>query len=302
MAIPDYQSLMLPLLLYAEDRQEHSFQEAIANLADLHSLTEDERRQPLPSGTQPLFHNRVGWARTHLKRAGLLEPTRRGFFVITDEGAAVLASNPSRIDVRFLKQFEKYVEFKSVKRDEAVLEDENTDPPSQTPEEILQNAHKALTAELSEEILDLLMKCSPTFFERLVVEFLVAMGYGGSMKEAGQALGKSGDGGIDGIIKEDRLGLDIIYIQAKRWEGVVGRPEIQKFAGALQGRRSRKGVFLTTSYYSKEAVEFATLIDSKIILIDGERLAELMIEHNIGVTPIEKYEVKRVDSDYFAEE
>jgi restriction system protein len=301
MAIPDYQSLMLPLLRYAEDRQEHSFQDAVTTLSDLFDLTDDERRQPLPSGVQPLIHNRVGWARTYLKKAGLLESTRRGFFVVTALGLEVLASRPNRIDVKFLKQFEKFVEFQTTKKIDSVSEGDISESPTQTPEETLQNAHKLLTAELSDEILDLLMKCSPAFFERLVVELLVAMGYGGSMKEAGQALGKSGDGGIDGIIKEDRLGLDIIYIQAKRWEGVVGRPEIQKFAGALQGKRSRKGVFLTTSSFSKEATEFASLIESKIILIDGARLTELMIEHNIGVTPVEKYEVKRVDSDYFTE-
>jgi restriction system protein len=301
MAIPDYQSIMMPLLRYAEDRQEHSLQATIEYVATLFGLSEEERSELLPSGKQAIIHNRVGWARTYLKKAGLLESTRRSHFVITAQGLEVLASHPDKIDVKFLRQFEKFVEFQTTKKSEAASGDDTSEPTTQTPEETLQNAHKLLTAELSDEILDLLMKCSPAFFERLVVELLVAMGYGGSMKEAGQALGKSGDGGIDGIIKEDRLGLDIIYIQAKRWEGVVGRPEIQKFAGALQGKRSRKGVFLTTSSFSKEATEFASLIESKIILIDGARLTELMIEHNIGVTPVEKYEVKRVDSDYFTE-
>lgn len=300
MAIPDFQSIMLPLLKYAGDFQEHSFRDAISVLAEMYGLTQDERRQPLPSGGQPLFNNRVGWATTHLRKAGLLESTRRGFFIITDQGQAVLASPPARIDLRYLRQFDKYIEFKSRKNGDSMPED-SSEPVAHTPEEILQSAHRTLTRELSEEILELLMKCSPSFFERLVVELLVAMGYGGSMNEAGQALGKSGDGGIDGIIKEDRLGLDIIYIQAKRWDGVVGRPEIQKFAGALQGKRSRKGVFLTTSSFSREAMEFVSHIDSKIILIDGERLTELMIEHNIGVTPVEKYEVKRIDSDYFVD-
>lgn len=301
MAIPDYQSIMLPLLRSAEDKKEHSLQEAIAALSSHFKLSEADRSELLPSGKQAVFHNRVGWARTYLKKAGLLESTRRSHFAITDQGLKVLASGPERIDVRFLRQFEKFVEFQTAKKSQAVLEDDTAETTTQTPEETLQSAHRALTSALSEEILDLLKKCSPSFFERLVVELLVAMGYGGSMNEAGQALGKSGDGGIDGIIKEDRLGLDIIYIQAKRWDGVVGRPEIQKFAGALQGKRSRKGVFLTTSSFSREAMEFVSHIDSKIILIDGERLTELMIEHNIGVTPVEKYEVKRIDSDYFVD-
>lgn len=299
MAIPDYQSIMLPLLRLAGDGQEHSIQQAISKLADEFMLTDDERRELLPSGKQATFDNRVGWARTYIKKAGLLDSTRRSHFVITEQGRKTLESNPTRINVKFLKQFEKFVEFQSAARQATRDEEEVVETPSRTPEEILQSAHESLKNELAGEILATIKGCTWQFFERLVVDLLVAMGYGGSVKEAGQALQKAGDEGIDGIIKEDRLGLDIIYIQAKRWEAVVGRPEIQKFAGALQGKRSRKGVFITTSGFSRDATEYVSLIESKIILIDGQRLADLMIEHNIGVTPVERYEVKRMDSDYF---
>ena len=301
MAIPDYQSIMLPLLRFVSDQEEHSNQETIGALATQFSLTDEDRAERLPSGRAAMFDNRVGWAVFYLKKAGLLSPTRRSHFVITKQGLDAVAANPERVDTKFLRQFDAFNEYQARSNGRSTVETTGPEAPEQTPEEILQQAHKVLTDELSEEILGLVMACSPAFFERLVVDLLVAMGYGGSIKEAGQALGKSGDGGIDGIIKEDRLGLDIIYIQAKRWEGPVGRPEIQKFAGALQGRRSRKGVFLTTSSFTKDALEFVSQIDSKIILIDGERLTELMIEHNIGVAPFQTYEIKRADSDYFEE-
>jgi restriction system protein len=254
----------------------------------------------LPSGKQATFDNRVGWARTYLKKAGLLESPRRSVFVITDTGREVLAAKPDKINVKYLEQFEPFVEFKTAHKKPAKgAEGNGNDTANETPEEVLQSAHESLTRQLSAELLDEIKGCSWQFFERLVVNLLVAMGYGGTVKEAGQALQKAGDEGVDGIIKEDRLGLDIIYVQAKKWENVVSRPEIQKFAGALQGKRSRKGVFITTSGFSHEAMQYVASIDSKIILIDGQRLAELMIEHNIGVALVERYEVKRIDSDYF---
>lgn len=300
MAIPDYQTLMPPILRLAGDGKEHTVRDAIAALADEFGLTEDERRELLPSGRQATFDNRVGWARTYLKKAGLLESPRRSVFVITDAGRKVLATEPDKINVKYLDRFEKFVEFKTASRKPAKeAEGNGDDTANETPEEILQGAHESLKRELSAELLDAVMACSWQFFERLVVHLLVAMGYGGTVREAGQALQKAGDEGIDGIIKEDRLGLDIIYVQAKKWGNVVGRPEIQKFAGALQGKRSRKGVFITTSGFSREAVDYVALIESKIILIDGQRLAELMIEHNIGVALVERYEVKRIDTDYF---
>ena len=300
MAIPDYQSIMLPLLKFAGDKNEHSLREAITHLATLFKLTDEEQKELLPSGKQPTFDNRVGWARTYMEKAGLLEKPRRAFFKITNRGLEVLSSNPQEINVTYLEQYEEFVEFRQLKK----TKPDKEEPPKtiiETPEEALEAAHQTLKDGLSSEIIQTIKQCSPEFFERLVIDLLVKMGYGGSRKEAGQAVGKSGDGGIDGIIKEDRLGLDIIYIQAKRWEGIVGRPEIQKFAGALQGHRARKGIFITTSGFTREALSYVSQIDTKIILIDGEKLAELMIEHNIGVTPLSIYEVKRLDSDYFEE-
>lgn len=301
MAIPDYQSVMLPLLKFLADGTEHSLREAIDSLADEFSLSEAERTEMLASGQQAIFNNRVGWARTYLKKAGLLESTRRAFFRITDRGKKVLAAAPSRIDVNFLEQFEEFVQFRSIRREKTHSEEAVGDVTDQTPEESLESAYQKLREGLASEILQITKSCSPAFFEQLVVDLLVKMGYGGSRREAGQALGKSGDGGIDGIIKEDKLGLDIIYIQAKRWDGTVGRPEVQKFAGALQGQRAKKGIFITTSAFTKDATDYAAFIDSKIILIDGARLAEFMIDHGVGVATQAIYEIKRIDSDYFTE-
>ncbi|MCL6559753.1 MAG: restriction endonuclease, partial [Firmicutes bacterium] len=248
------------------------------------------------------FHNRVGWARTYLKKAGLLESTRRGYFRITERGLEVLKKSPSRIDVHFLEQFAEFREFRMLRHKK---EDEDTTEAElsvSTPEEVLESAYKQLRDNLANELLQQIKASSPSLFEKLVVELLVKMGYGGSRQDAGKAIGKSGDEGIDGIIKEDRLGLDIIYIQAKRWENTVGRPEVQKFAGALQGQRARKGIMITTSSFSQEAQDYASRIDNKIVLIDGERLAQLMIDHNLGVSSVAAYEIKKIDSDYFTEE
>jgi restriction system protein len=301
MAIPDYQTVMLPLLKFVADSLEHSLREAIDSLATEFSLTEAERTEMLPSGQQAIFNKRVGWARTYLKKAGLIESTRRGFFRITDRGRKVLSDVPNRIDVNFLEQFEEFIEFRSIRKDKSHLEEVGTNEVDQTPEESLESACRKLPEGLASEILQITKNCSPAFFEQLVVDLLVKMGYGGSRREAGQALGKSGDGGIDGIIKEDKLGLDIIYIQAKRWDGTVGRPEVQKFAGALQGQRAKKGIFITTSAFTKEATDYAAFIDSKIILIDGVRLAEFMIDHGVSITTQTIYEIKKIDSDYFTE-
>ena len=302
MAIPDYQTLMLPLLRYAGEKKELSNREAIEYLCNKFNLNDREIRELLPSGRQPTIDNRVGWARTYMKKAGLLESTRRGFFSITKRGEKVLKQNPSKIGVRFLSQFPEFREFRSVRRDITKKREESELVSSETPEETLESAYQKLQVDLASEIIQTVSKCSPSFFEKLVVEVLVKMGYGGSRKEAGQAIGKTADGGIDGIINEDRLGLDIIYIQAKRWDSTVGRPEIQKFAGALQGQRAKKGIFLTTSNFSKEALEYVTRIDSKIILIDGDTLANLMIDHNVGVSTVALYEIKKIDTDYFTED
>ena len=232
-------------------------------------------------------------------KAGLLRRPRRGHYQITERGKEVLASNPREINVKFLDRFQEFVEFRQRPEEQEVGIEAQAVQSGDTPEEALELAYQTLKESLAADIIQVVKQCTPEFFEQLVVDVLVKMGYGGSRREAGQAVGKSGDGGIDGIIKEDRLGLDIIYIQAKRWEGVVGRPEIQKFAGALQGNRARKGIFITTSTFTKDAKEYVSLIETKIVLIDGVRLADLMIEHNVGVATLASYDVKRIDSDYF---
>ncbi|MBL7203531.1 MAG: restriction endonuclease [Desulfobacteraceae bacterium] len=300
MPIPDYQSIMLPLLKFIRDGKERSLRETIEYLGSEFDLSEKERKELLPSGQQATFDNRVGWARTYMKKAGLLDSTRRGYFCITERGQEVLSENPKEINTKFLKQFPEFVEFQKVKKTDEGGPTQQIQPPI-TPEESLEAAFLELKESLATDLLQTIKQCPPDFFERLVVDVLIKIGYGGSRKEAGQAMGKTGDGGIDGIIKEDKLGLDIIFIQAKRWENTVGRPEIQKFAGALQGQRARKGIFITTSNFSKEALDYVKSIDSKIILIDGQRLAELMIENNVGVSPVSTYEIKKIDSDYFTD-
>jgi restriction system protein len=303
MPIPDFQSVMRPLMDFISDGKEHSMREALDRLADHFKLAEEERKRLLPSGQQEVFTNRVAWAKTHLRMAGLIEATARGVFKITLSGQELLRTTKDSIDLRLLQKQPGYLEARGRKREKPTLngEHEKSDG-DQTPEELIEESFEALRESLGREILSKLKTSSPAFFERLVVELLVRMGYGGTRKDAGQAIGKSGDEGIDGIIKEDRLGLDTIYIQAKKWEQTVSRPEIQKFAGALQGFRAKKGIFITTSDFSKEAVEYSARIDSKIVLIDGEQLWNLMIDFGIGVSTTATYEVKRIDNDYFSEE
>ena len=303
MAIPDYQTVMLPLLRSLKDEREHNIGEAVDTLTDEFGLTPEEREQLVGSGQQTVIRNRAGWARTYLKKAGLIASTRRGFFRITERGQSVLASEPPRIDIKYLEQFPEFIAFREVRHERADETAASVEAPSDaTPEEALDGAYQRLRLDLEAELLDQVKAASPSFFERLVVELLVQMGYGGTLRDAGQAVGATGDGGIDGIIKEDSLGLDLIYIQAKRWDATVGRPEIQKFAGALQGQRAHKGVFITTSSFSADALDFASRIDSKIVLIDGATLAKHMIDHNVGVSTSRSYEVKKIDSDYFNEE
>ncbi len=287
MAIPDYQKIMLPLLRFAGDGREHSSQDAVEFLADQFKLTEEDRRDFFSERRIPRFAARVGWARSYLKKAGLLEVSRRGDLRITPRGLDVLKNSPPEINLSFVKQL--------VKSGEPPPESE------ESPEEQLERAYQKLRENLAGEILQAVKGCSPVFFERLVVDVLVGMGYGGTQQDAGKAVGRSGDNGVDGIIKEDRLGLDRIYIQAKRWDGVVGRPEIQKFAGALAGHKARKGVFITTSNFSKEAVDYAANIETRIVLIDGETFAQLMIDHNVGVSLVAYYDIKKIDLDYFSE-
>ena len=300
MAIPVFQQITLPLLQLLEDKQEHSLRQIIDSLISGFNVTQEELHELLPSGKQAIFDNRVGWARTYLKKAGLIESTRRGFFRITQRGLKVLQQNPAKIDVKFLEQFEEFRAFQSTRRERPAQPGQ--EEPETTPEEALANAYQDLKNNLAGELLQQLKASSPTQFENIVIDLLVAMGYGGSRKEAAKAIGRSGDEGIDGIINEDRLGLDVIYVQAKRWDGTVGRPEIQKFAGALQGQHAKRGIFITTSNFSREATDFASRVDNKIVLIDGDTLVQYMIDHNVGVTASVNYEVKKIDLDYFTEE
>ena len=302
MPIPDYQSLMLPMLKLSGDSKERSLAETRDALAEVLDITDEERKELLPSGTQPIFNNRVAWACIYLYNAGLLERPKRGWYKITDRGLDVLKESPPKVDVKFLNQFPEFLKFRETnKEEEKGSGATGVEPPETNPEETLESSYQELQQTIASDIIQAIKDCSPQFFERLVIDVLVKMGYGGSRKEAGRAVGRTGDGGIDGIIKEDKLGLDIIYIQAKRWENIVSRPEIQKFAGALQGQRARKGIFITTSNFSKEALNYVKNIDSKIILVDGQRLAELMIEHNVGVSTVASYDVKKIDTDYFIE-
>jgi restriction system protein len=304
--IPDYQSLMLPLLKLVVDKQEHKYRDLVENLATEFQISDEERRELLPSGNQAIFDNRVGWAKTYLKKAGLLDSPKRATFLITDLGIETLRKKPIRIDAKYLRQFPKFLEFQNASRSENDSEEEIIlqEVSQQTPEESLEKAYQRIRKSLASELLNQVIELSPAFFERLVVELLVKMGYGGSIKDAGKAIGKSGDEGIDGTIKEDKLGLDIIYIQAKRWKpgNVVGRPEIQKFVGALAGQGAKKGIFITTSNFTKEALEYTPRNETKIVLIDGEYLSQLMIDYNLGCTTQQNYELKKIDIDYFEED
>ena len=304
MAIPDYQSIMLPLLEQISDNKEWVFRNVVEELAKKYSLTEDERKELLPSGQQPIFDNRVGWARTYMKKAGLIDAPKRGLLKISPKGLEILQRKPERINVKYLQQFPEFLEFQSLKRDESSTEEKVVEQEEQTPEESLDYSYQKIRKALALELLNKVMNLTPAFFEKLVVELLVKMGYGGSIKDAGKAIGKSGDEGIDGTIKEDKLGLDIIYIQAKRWQpgNVIGRPELQKFVGALAGQGAKNGIFITTSSFTKEALEYSPKNETKIVLINGEQLAQLMIDYDLGVSLVNKYEIKRIDNDYFGEE
>ena len=304
MPIPDFQSIMLPLMNYYSDEKEHSTKDTVENLSSHYNLSEEETSQLLPSGNQSIFKNRVYWAIAYMKMAGLVESTQRAHYKITQKGFQLIRTNPPTINIKLLKTIPEYIEHVNIRKgkldtidSESEIESGNED--NLTPEESLDNSYQQIRKSLAHELLIKIKNLSPTFFERLVIELLVKMGYGGSLKDAGKTIGKSGDEGIDGIIKEDRLGLDIIYVQAKRWEGVVGRPELQKFVGALAGQGAKKGIFITTSYFSKEALEYIPRNETKIVLVDGDQLSQYMIDFNLGVSIISTYEIKKIDSDYF---
>lgn len=302
MAVPDFQTFFKPLLEFCADGLEHSVSEAREKLKINMSLSVGDLAELIPSGRQSKFDNRTAWAKSYLVQAKVLEATRRSHFIITNRGRDLLAAGHIRIDNRVLSQFSEFVQFHT-----PIQNDNNTvaavlsiEP--ETPEELLQKSYESIRNELVVELLNRIKTNSPKFFESLIVDFMIAMGYGGSRVDAGKAVGQSGDEGIDGIIKEDRLGLDIIYLQAKRWEGTVGRPEIQRFVGALHGKRAKKGVCITTGRFSEDAISYVGTIEPKVVLIDGRTLASQMIDLNLGTTVVAKYEIKKIDQDYFGED
>lgn len=298
MAIPTYQQIMLPLLQHLGDGKERSNQETTEVLAAEFDLSEQERKDLLSSGEQTVFSNRVGWAKVYLKKAGLIESPQRGFHRITKRGIKVLKSNPKAIDAKYLTRFAEFASFVSPKKSGKLPDNYPTD--EKTPRELLEHGYQSLKKELADDLLKKVMECPPDFFERLVVDLLLKMGYGGSHREAGQAVGKSGDGGIDGTIKEDRLGLDVVYIQAKRWQHPVRQNVLKNFVGALQSQHATKGVFVTTSNFDKGARDYIRNIPNKVVLVDGTELVDLMIEHGVGVEVEASYDIKRPDADYFA--
>lgn len=297
---------MRPILEVLSNHRDYSNAELYVLIADIFALTPEERSQRLPSGRQPFIDNRVGWALFHLKTAGLVESPRRGMHRITMRGEQILHENLERVDLRVLDQFPEHVAMRTRVRGDGVEISSGNGAalPKEiltTPEETIALAYQELRSTLAQELIDKIKQAPPDFFERLVVDLLLAMGYGGSQRDAGETLGRSGDGGIDGVIREDRLGLDVIYIQAKRWEGVVGRPTIQGFVGAIHGARASKGVIITTSDFTVEAREYVKTIPTRIVLVNGKTLAELMIDHNVGVSRASNFEIKKVDNDYFLE-
>jgi restriction system protein len=301
MPIPDFQTVMLPLLRHLEGGESDA-QQTVEALAAHFALTPEELAVRLPSGKQTKFTNRVAWAKSHMKAAGLLQSPRRGVYGLTDRGRQVLAENPSSVGMPLLMRFPEYVAFRqgpttSPGTSKVSVPTEPGD--DRTPDDLIEDGYTQLRSALVADLRERIASISPAAFEQLVVDVLTSMGYGGPQDDAGLVVGRGGDEGIDGVIKEDRLGLETIYIQAKRWQGTVGRPDIQRFAGALQGQRARKGVFITSSSFSTEARTYAAAIQTTIVLIDGAQLAELMIDHDVGVTTVKRLDIKRVDSDYF---
>jgi restriction system protein len=298
-AIPKFQEITLPMLKLASDGQVWSLSDARENLAKHFQLTEEELEDLLPSGRQARFANRVAWAKVYLEQGGLLSSPKRAHFQITERGKDVLQDPPDEVSIKFLTQYPEFQEFRS--RSSKSTESESDEESSDTPEETLESAYLTIRRNLASEVLERVKSCTPRFFEHLVVDLLLNMGYGRAGEGAGERVGQAGDEGVDGIISEDRLGLEMVYLQAKRWQGTVGRPEIQKFVGALHGKRARKGVFITTGSFSADAAAYVQTIDPKVALVDGKQLAEYMIDFGLGVSLARAYEVKRIDTDYFEE-
>jgi len=302
MPVPDFQSMMLPVLEILSDGSQRRNVEVRNELARRLQLTEAEVAEMLPSGNQKRFHNRVAWSLVYLAKAGLISRPQRGHCMITDVGRELLNSPPDRISIRFLtERYDGVRQLRSGGDEPEVIPTPGIEP-IEPPEETLDANYRQIREALAAELLEQIKSCSPAFFEKLVIDVLVAMGYGGSRGDAARAVGRPGDGGIDGIIKEDRLGLDQVYVQAKRWENTVGRPAVQAFTGSLEGFRARKGIMITTSGFSREAEEYVTQIEKRIILVDGPTLAEYMIDHGVGVTETARYVLHKIDADYFEDQ
>lgn len=306
MSVPDFQTVMLPLLRDLEKGERQS-REIVDSLAAHFSLTPEERAQRLPSGKQTTFTNRIGWAKSHMKAAGLIDSPKRGVYRLTERGRDVIAGNPTSVGMPFLNAFPEYVAFRqgtASPQSPSVSVDPlgNSGIEARTPDDLIEDGYGQLRGALVADLRERIAAMAPEGFEQLVIDVLTAMGYGGPQDNAGIVVGRGGDEGIDGVIKEDRLGLETIYVQAKRWQGTVGRPEIQRFAGALQGQRARKGVFITSSSFTADAKAYASTIQTSIVLVDGAQLADYMIAHDVGVTTAKRFDVKRVDSDYFTTE
>lgn len=301
MAVPGYQEFMLPVLQLAAERESIHKSEYDAAIALRMNLTEQDLTEMLPSGKQTAYQNRIGWAITYMIKAKLLYRPARATIEITDRGRQLLLENPQQINQSLLLRYDEFRDFQKASSTDKDSSDGKKIVDEISPLERLEAAHSELRKALSSDLIESMKQMPPAAFEQLVVDVLVAMGYGGTLSDAGQAIGKSGDGGIDGVIKEDRLGLDFIYVQAKRWENTIQRPQLQGFAGALLGRNAQRGVFITTSDFSKGAIEFAKSLPTNIVLVDGQQLAELMIDYGVGVIDEQTYRVKRVDPEYFGE-
>lgn len=297
MPIPDYETLMLPVLEYLSDKELHKTREIIENIIERYEISDDEKKQLIPSRRAKLIDNRVGWALSYLRKAGLIESPQRGINSISTTGLSLLNDKPERIDTKFLLQYQGVKDF--TKQTTEKLDEEISTDQQHTPEELIGLQHQIINGNLKQELLDVISTMEPSQFEQLVIDLLLAMGYGGSVDDAGAAIGQTNDGGIDGVIKEDVLGLDYIYVQAKRWKGQVPVKEVRDFAGALMSKQSHKGVFITTSNFPDSARQFVSSIDRRIILVDGDKLADLMLQFNLGVSVIDVIQIKSIDSDYF---
>lgn len=302
MPIPDFQSTFLPILQYLADGEEHNNREIQDALEKRFNLSEEEKRELLPSGKQRVFSNRIAWGKSYLKQAGLIGSQKRGSYHITYEGKNVLNNPPEEMSIKHLMEYPSFREFREGHKSLDKAPNVEAEDNDMTPQEHIEYGYNQINRNLKKELLGKIKECDPRFFEQLVVDLLLTMGYGGSQQEAATLTEKGADEGIDGVINEDKLGLDILYVQAKRWANVIGRPEVQKFAGALHGKKAKKGIYITLSDFSGSAVEYVKTIDTKIVLINGEKLTELMIKYGVGVDVEAVYEIKKISLDYFIEE